>query len=83
MDKNYKARQTRIKEVFDNGSIQKMAMLLRDLLNLTKSKKLNDTEFNAVEKLIGRFEREYAICYDVPQNEASSALTDYIGEYNR
>lgn len=71
MNKNYKTRNARIKKVFMSGSIQKMAKLLRDLLALRHQKKLNNTEKNAVEKIEDRFIREYAICYEIPQQEAT------------
>jgi RNA polymerase-interacting CarD/CdnL/TRCF family regulator len=80
MAKNYKKRNSRIKKVFRNGSIYKMARLLRDLLNLRNIKKLNNTEYDAVEKLTERFEREYAACYDVPLIRAKEVFADYLIE---
>lgn len=78
MKKNYKTRNKRIKEVFLNGSIQKMSKLLRDLLALRHEKKLNNTEKDAVEKIRERFIREYAICYEIPQDEASVKFSEII-----
>lgn len=80
MAKNYKVRHAKIKKVFQNGSIYKMARLLRDLLNLKNDKKLNNTEYDAVQKLIGRFEREYAVCYEVPVVQAREVFNDYLKE---
>lgn len=82
MNKNYKTRNARIKKVFLNGSIQKLARLLRDLLSLRHDKKLNNTEKDAVEKIQGRFIREYAICYEIPQEEASAKFLEIINQLN-
>lgn len=78
MNKNYRSRNKRIKEVFLSGSIQKMAKLLRDLLALSKEKNFNMTEKKAVERLQERFIREYAICYEIPQQEATTKFREII-----
>jgi len=80
MNKNYKTRNSRIKKVFLSGSIHKMAKLLRDLLSLRHEKKFNNTEKDAVEKIQERFIREYAICYEIPQEEASARFWEIIGQ---
>lgn len=74
MSKNYKTRQTHIKEVFEDGSSQQLAKLLRDLYELGRSKKLNMTEKDAVDKIEERFIREYAACFEVTQEEAQNIL---------
>ncbi|MBN2045892.1 MAG: hypothetical protein JW757_12785 [Anaerolineales bacterium] len=76
MSKNYKTRQAHIKEVFEDGSIRNLAKLLRDLYQLARTKKLNTTEQDAVEKIEERFIREYAACYEVPLGEARNKLKD-------
>lgn len=78
MNKNYKTRNAKIREVFSSGSIQRMAKLLRDLLALRHKKNLNTTEKDAVEKIQERFIREYAICYEIPQKDASTRFRDII-----
>jgi len=78
MNKNYRTRNAKIKEVFLSGSLQKMAKLLRDLLALRHEKKFNNTEKDAVEKIQERFIREYAICYEIPPEEASARFRDII-----
>jgi CarD family transcriptional regulator len=78
MNKNYKTRNARIRKVFLSGSFQKMAKLLRDLLALRREKKFNNTEKDAVEKIQERFIREYAICYEIPQEEASTKFREII-----
>ncbi|MEJ2757753.1 MAG: hypothetical protein P8046_04645 [Anaerolineales bacterium] len=80
MNKNYKTRNARIKKVFMSGSTQKMAKLLRDLLALRHQKKFNNTEKNAVEKIKERFIREYAICYEIPQQEATIKFSEITAE---
>lgn len=80
MNKNYKTRNARIRKVFLSGSIQKMAKLLRDLLGLRHEKKFNNTEKDAVEKIQERFIREYAICYEIPQEEASARFWEIIAQ---
>jgi len=80
MNKNYKTRNARIRKVFLSGSIQKMAKLLRDLLALRHEKKFNNTEKDAVEKIQERFIREYAICYEIPQEEASARFWEIIAQ---
>jgi RNA polymerase-interacting CarD/CdnL/TRCF family regulator len=78
MAKNYKTRNATIKEVFEDGSALKMARLMRDILALRDSKKLNMTEKNAVDKIQERFSREYAVCYDVSIEEARRKVAEAI-----
>lgn len=79
MEKNYKARNKRIKEVFINGSIHKMAKLLRDLIGLRKTKKLNNTEIDAYDKLVTRLTREYQICHETSLDNAREKILEVIG----
>ncbi len=80
MAKNYKTRNARIRSDFESGSVQKMAKLLRDLLALGKKKKFNNTEKEAVEKIQDRIIREYAVCYEIPIEEASVKFWDIVSE---
>lgn len=83
MAKNYKTRNAFIKEVFQDGSFMKMAKLLRDLLALQKVKKWNMTETNAVDRIKQRFSREYAVCYEVPIEEARHKINELILEVSK
>ena len=76
MAKNYRTRNARIKEImFENGSLVKMAGLFRDLMALREKKKLNNTEKYAVDKIRERFIREYAVCKEVPLDEARTQFS--------
>jgi RNA polymerase-interacting CarD/CdnL/TRCF family regulator len=79
MAKNYRTRNAHIKEVvFESGSLIKMAGLLRDLLALRKSKKLNNTEKGAVERIRERMVREWSACKDIPVEEARTKLQTIV-----
>jgi RNA polymerase-interacting CarD/CdnL/TRCF family regulator len=78
MAKNYKTRNAKIKEIFLDGSLMKMARLLRDIIALSEQKKLNMTENSAVDKITERLSREYAVCYDVPIEEARREIQKSI-----
>ncbi len=74
MAKNYKTRHARISEVFEDGSIREFTKLLRDLYGLKGTKKLNNTEKDAVDKLEERLAREYAASYETSIEEARKKL---------
>jgi RNA polymerase-interacting CarD/CdnL/TRCF family regulator len=79
MTNNYRSREARIKKViFESGSLVKMAELLRDLLARGKSKKLNTTERNAIEKLEERFIREWSASREVSIDKARSGFQEII-----
>lgn len=81
MAKNYRTRNARIREIiFESGSLVKMAGLLRDLLNLRKKKKLNNTEKTAVDKIRERIVREWSACRDIPVEEARTKLQNIVIE---
>lgn len=70
MSKNYKSRHTRIKEDFENGALNRLAKLMRDLIHLGKQKKFNMTEKEAIDKIEKWFTREYAACHGISIDEA-------------
>ena len=76
MAKNYRTRQKRINEVFEDGTIRESMKLLRDLYALGEIKKLNNTENQAVDKLEQRLTREYAACYEVSIQDARKKLRE-------
>ena len=79
MAKNYRTRNARIREIiYESGSLEKMAGLLRDLLALRKSKKLNTTEKNAVDKIRERMVREWSVSRDIPVEEARTKLQKIV-----
>lgn len=79
MAKNYRTRNAKIREVlYESGSLEKMAALLRDLLNLREKKKWNNTEKDAVEKIRKRMVREWSASRDIPVEEAKTKLQTIV-----
>lgn len=76
MEKNYKTRHARISNVFEDGSIREFMKLLRDLYALRETKKLNNTEREAVDKLEERLTREYAASYEISIPDARKKLRE-------
>jgi CarD family transcriptional regulator len=78
MAKNYKTRNARIREDFEDGSLKRLAKLMRDLIHLGKQKKYNMTEQGAIDKIEKRFTREYAACHEILIEEARSKIAKEI-----
>ena len=78
MAKNYKARNKRIKKDLESGSIYKMARLMRDLLALRKTKKWNNTEKDAFDRMMELFARECSVCYDMPIEDGRAKIAEVI-----
>lgn len=78
MSKKYKTRNARIKEDFEQGSLKRLAKLMRDLIHLGKQKKYNMTEKDAIDKIEKRFTREYAACHGISPEEARIKVAEIM-----
>jgi RNA polymerase-interacting CarD/CdnL/TRCF family regulator len=82
MSSNYKARQSRIRQVWTRNSPKAIARLIRDLRARRRKKKgLNGTERKAFDVLKQRLIEEWAILVGVETNVVSSGLNDLLSAH--
>ncbi|TAK12879.1 MAG: hypothetical protein EPO32_07075 [Anaerolineae bacterium] len=74
MDQDHRVRKTLIHTVMKDGLFLEMARLIRDLYGRARLSKLNDTEKNALDGIMERFAREWAVSADIPMDEARAKL---------
>ena len=80
MNSNFKTRQNRIKEVLTTGSLRKMVRLLRDLWARGQDNKLNDTELNALHRIMNNLVVELAVAEGISREKASSKIKKILDQ---
>jgi len=79
MQKNYRSRHARIREVLNSGSLEGMTRLIRDLRARRKRRgKLNQTEKNAQKMLRRRISREWAVVMGTDLESAQQKLNKAV-----
>ena len=78
MAETHKVRRKRIREHSLDGNLKTTAILIRDLWTRKQEKSLNDTEIRALQNLTDRFVKEWSLCMDIPQEEASKRLHELV-----
>lgn len=74
MDQDHRVRKTHIHDVMKDGLFLDMARLIRDLYGRSRIAKLNETEKNALDGIMERFAREWAVCAEIPTADARAKL---------
>lgn len=78
MGSDYRVRNTRIKEIFSNGSLLEKVELLRDLLGIRSEKFWSNTENDAVHTIFEQLVNEYMIGFDIPVEVAREKINAVI-----
>jgi RNA polymerase-interacting CarD/CdnL/TRCF family regulator len=80
MDRDYRVRQRKIREVKAQGTLRSICRLVRDLYGRRRSKHLNDKE----EKTLGFYEevllKEWSLSAEVSLDDARESLQEMLEE---
>lgn len=78
MERDYKLRNKRIRETFDEGTVVSFAQLLRDLYWRKFTNHLNEKEKDTLLTLKERISREWALAGEMELPEASQKLDSIL-----
>ena len=80
LDMDHNQRKKQISDRMNECSLVTNAELVRDLIFRRKDHRLNDHEEGMLSKVISRLVREWAISFDLSQEEAQSRFDDLVKE---
>lgn len=81
MDANYKVRRKRINDVLTHGLLNPTIRLVRDLWARNRKNRLNDSEKNALRRIMDNLVDEWAITEGISTEEASIQLNEMLDHY--
>jgi RNA polymerase-interacting CarD/CdnL/TRCF family regulator len=78
LERDYKKRQTQIKEIMSEHSLAQNARLVRDLYNAQANRKLGVTESRILEHLEKHLIMEWSVVFRIDLDEATRRLKDSL-----